>query len=125
MLTRVIPASYLDLVAVPHPLDGGHGESRDLALQPQVPLAGHRHLLRNGNGQFFGGKVKILIIREAYLRLDLLDHLGRLGLAHDVEEGVHVRLAHRVLDEQRVLAVVLVPHFGDPGEVVIREKQHS
>ena len=85
---------YLDFVAVPHPLDGGHGEARDLALQPQVLLARHRHLLR----------------------LDLLDHLGRLRLPHHVEQRVQVRLPHRVLDQQRVLAVVLVAHLGDPAD---------
>ena len=38
--------SYLDLVAVPHPLDGRHGEAGDLALQAQVLLPGDGHLLR-------------------------------------------------------------------------------
>ncbi len=67
----------LDLVAVAEPLDGGGGESGDLALQPDVLLA--------GDGELLG--------------LDLLDDPGRLRLAHDIQHRLGLGLASRILDQ--------------------------
>ena len=78
--------AYLDLVSVSVPLDGWSWESCDLAVEFDVPLARDDNLGR----------------------LDLLDHLGRFGLAHHVQHRVGLGLTGGVDGLQSVLAVVLV-----------------
>ena len=76
----------LDFVSVPVPLDGWSGETSDLAVEFDVPLARDDHL---------GG-------------LDLLDNLGRFGFAHHVQHRVGLGLTSSVDGLQSVLTIVLV-----------------
>ena len=77
------------VISVPEPLDGGSGESCDLASELEVLLA--------RDGQLCG--------------LDLLDDLGWLGLTHHVQERVGLGLAGGVHSQQGVFAIVFVANL--------------